>query len=122
MTSNTPQLSDDEAQARLVWLTSTAPAELINFTGGAVHAPVFDERTIDYLDGIEETVKQLKQYAKRNESDEPVISDAEKHQNPEELQQHRKTDKELEKEEEESRKLAEKQAAQAEKPLRAGTK
>lgn len=126
MTSNTPQLSDAEAQAQLVWLTSTAPGELINFAGGAVHAPVFDERTIDYLDGIEETVKRLKQYARKNESDEPVISDAERHVNPPELQQHRKTDKELEQEEKEAAKAAEQQAEQAAeqaaKNLKAGTK
>lgn len=122
MTSNTPQLSDEQAQARLVWLTSTAPAELINFAGGAVHAPVFDERTIDYLDGIAETVKQLQAYAKRNESDVPVISDAEKHQNPEELQQHRKTDKEIEKEQQEAAKAAEKQAEEADKALKASNR
>ena len=106
--------SQEEAVAALTWLSGTAGSELVVLAGGALHQPVFDDRSVEYLDGIEETVKRLKQYARKNKLDDGQLVhtplDAAYESQPEELQQHRKTDEELEEEAEEQQEESEKAA------------
>jgi hypothetical protein len=55
----TDKLTDEQAADEFIWLTNTAGTELQSLTGGAAHAPVFDERAVDYLRQISQIAGSL---------------------------------------------------------------
>lgn len=85
------ELTDEEANRRLTWLTSQSGTQLLELTGGSTLAPVFSRVSVEHLQLIAEYADSLADYYKdAGEVEDPAITPFD--QLPEEAQKAVKED------------------------------